>query len=91
MAYCRVTSLSVATCVDKSPHCGRWAIIGECTKNPGYMLTSCCVWCNHVKSTYSKTKYNFLILANTIAGRDNAAKFFVSLKQNNSEGFIGAP
>ena len=60
-------------------------------KNPGYMLTSCCVWCNHVKSTYSKTKYNFLILAKTIAGRDNAAKFFVSLKQNNSEGFIGAP
>ncbi|CAH3035928.1 unnamed protein product [Porites lobata] len=39
-----------ASCVDKSPSCGYWALIGECTKNPGYMLTSCCVWCNHMKT-----------------------------------------
>ena len=33
-------------------------------------------------------RWNFLLHA---AKKNNAAKFFVSLKQNNSEGFIGAP
>lgn len=56
----RVTSLSGASCVDKSPSCGYWALIGECTKNPGYMLTSCCVWCNHMKSTYPENEMHLL-------------------------------
>ena len=56
----RVTSLSGASCVDKSPSCGYWALIGECTKNPGYMLTSCCVWCNHMKSMYSENEMHLL-------------------------------
>ena len=33
-------------------------------------------------------RWNFLLHA---AKKNNAAKFFVSLKQTNSEGFIGAP
>ena len=33
-------------------------------------------------------RWNFLLHASK---KNNAAKFFVSLKQNNSEGFIGAP
>ena len=34
-------------------------------------------------------RWNFLLPA--AEKNNNAAKFFVSLKQNNSEGFIGAP
>ena len=34
-------------------------------------------------------RWNFLLHA--AKKNNNAAKFFVSLKQNNSEGFIGAP
>lgn len=28
-------------CVDKNSQCGGWAAIGECTKNPDYMLENC--------------------------------------------------
>ena len=34
-------------------------------------------------------RWNFVLHA--AKKNDNAAQFFVSLKQNNSEGFIGAP
>ena len=34
------------------------------------------------------SRWHFLLHA---AKNDNAAKYFVSLNQNNSEGFIGAP
>ncbi|CAH3035930.1 unnamed protein product, partial [Porites lobata] len=37
-----------ASCVDKSPYCGNWALRGECKKNPRYMEGNCCVWCNHI-------------------------------------------
>ena len=34
-------------------------------------------------------RWNFLL--HTAKKNNNTAKFFVSLKQNNSEGFIGSP
>jgi hypothetical protein len=33
------------TCVDSHAACKSWASAGECAKNPGYMLTSCCASC----------------------------------------------
>jgi hypothetical protein len=32
-------------CENKHPECQKWADIGECTANPGYMLVSCAVSC----------------------------------------------
>jgi ShK domain-like len=32
-------------CSDSNSNCKSWASSGECTKNPGYMLTSCCASC----------------------------------------------
>ena len=32
-------------CLDDHSYCGYWASIGECSKNPGYMLTYCRVSC----------------------------------------------
>ena len=39
-------------CSDKNKDCGYWAKIGECNKNPDYMLTSCEVSCGscHTKA-----------------------------------------
>ena len=33
------------TCRDSNSNCAGWARAGECSKNPGYMLTSCCASC----------------------------------------------
>ncbi len=33
------------TCRDSNSNCADWARAGECSKNPGYMLTSCCASC----------------------------------------------
>jgi hypothetical protein len=32
-------------CLDTNDQCAVWAARGECTNNPGYMLTSCCATC----------------------------------------------
>jgi hypothetical protein len=34
-----------STCQDTHPNCGYWAGVGECSRNPAYMLTSCCASC----------------------------------------------
>jgi len=34
------------SCRDSNSSCSSWARNGECTKNPGYMLTNCCASCN---------------------------------------------
>jgi hypothetical protein len=41
-------------CADQDERCGYWASIGECDKNPGYMLVSCqesCGTCPDSNST----------------------------------------
>jgi len=43
------------SCSDKNTNCAAWARRGECTKNPGYMLTSCCASCNGGGSTGGTT------------------------------------
>ncbi len=37
---------SGGTCRDSNANCSSWARRGECSKNPGYMLTNCCASCN---------------------------------------------
>jgi prolyl 4-hydroxylase len=32
-------------CLDGSPDCAAWAAVGECSKNPGFMLATCRVSC----------------------------------------------
>jgi len=34
------------SCTDRNANCSYWASRGECTKNPGYMLTNCCASCD---------------------------------------------
>lgn len=33
-------------CIDGDTRCAAWAAQGECTANPGFMLTSCRLSCN---------------------------------------------
>ncbi len=33
------------TCRDSNTSCAAWARSGECSRNPAYMLTSCCASC----------------------------------------------
>merc|ERR1712080_341974 len=42
------------TCVDDNTSCAGWAQIGECQKNPDYMLKSCRKSCNQCSTTSSK-------------------------------------
>jgi len=35
----------LGSCVDKHEKCGEWSQLGECTKNPGFMLYSCALSC----------------------------------------------
>jgi hypothetical protein len=34
------------TCQDTNNYCSYWASIGECSRNPGYMLPNCCASCS---------------------------------------------
>lgn len=36
--------------VDASLHCDKWALAGECEKNPEYMLAECSVACSEQKA-----------------------------------------
>jgi hypothetical protein len=38
------------TCTDSNQHCQYWASVGECSKNPNYMLTNCCSSCRSTGS-----------------------------------------
>mmetsp|Transcript_10722 Transcript_10722/g.16178 ORF Transcript_10722/g.16178 Transcript_10722/m.16178 type:complete len:514 (-) Transcript_10722:657-2198(-) len=40
-------------CVDETKECAYWAKIGECKKNPNYMLTSCAKSCNQCPSFFN--------------------------------------
>lgn len=40
-------------CIDGDDRCGEWSALGECTKNPAYMLSTCRKACNACKQ---KTK-----------------------------------
>lgn len=44
---CRVLTPTAAPgpCLDKHSHCAGWAQIGECQKNPAFMLSSCALSC----------------------------------------------
>ncbi len=42
---CNVCPSSSGSCTDSNSNCAGWARQGECSKNPGYMLTSCCASC----------------------------------------------
>ena len=37
-------------CIDGDDRCGEWAALGECTKNAGYMMTTCRKSCKACKS-----------------------------------------
>ena len=37
--------LNLSGCKDKHPSCPGWAQLGECGKNPAYMLDNCCRSC----------------------------------------------
>ena len=39
-----------ADCVDGDNRCGEWATLGECTKNAGYMMSTCRKSCEACKS-----------------------------------------
>src|SRR6056300_321953 len=36
----------LSVCEDKEQECGHWASLGECEKNPNYMLVNCPVSCD---------------------------------------------
>ncbi len=38
-------------CTDRNTHCAAWAKRGECSANPGYMLSNCCASCGSGGST----------------------------------------
>jgi glutathione peroxidase-family protein len=44
--------------VDTHDNCAYWASIGECTKNPGYMLTNCKKSCNVNSASDEKPPFN---------------------------------
>ncbi len=37
-------------CINGDDRCGEWSALGECTKNPGYMLAICRKSCNACKA-----------------------------------------
>ena len=65
----------MADCVDGSQNCAYWARLGECKKNPTFMLKTCkrsCGVCGNKKTmltttakTKVKTKGEFWIVYNT--------------------------
>ena len=40
-----------ASCDNSNPECASWAMIGECQKNPRFMLSSCALACKACKQT----------------------------------------
>ncbi len=42
---CKVCTTGGTTCTNSNANCAAWASQGECSKNPNYMLTSCCASC----------------------------------------------
>ena len=47
----------VGECADKNPECGRWAKMGECSKNKRFMLSSCsraCEVCDEKRNGCSR-------------------------------------
>ena len=42
-------------CIDGDTKCGEWAALGECTKNPGYMMSTCKKACKACKSKDKST------------------------------------
>ena len=42
----RLTVAGADNCVDNNDQCHGWASIGECEKNPNYMLNNCKLSCN---------------------------------------------
>ncbi len=50
--------------IDENMFCGYWAAVGECSRNPGYMLTRCKASCNRVSGSPTdkiNQVYNFPI------------------------------
>jgi len=43
-------------CEDKNENCTWWAEIGECEKNPGYLLQNCPKSCNYCRATLPKSQ-----------------------------------
>lgn len=64
-------NVDAADCFDKNPNCQYWALRGDCTKNPKFMMATCCMWCDKVKNLervlyfYCKDRnYNCIAWAN---------------------------
>ncbi|XP_022794884.1 uncharacterized protein LOC111333551 [Stylophora pistillata] len=48
---------SIEGCQDSNIHCSYWALLGECKKNPNYMLYNCRKSCNTCKSLGNFVKW----------------------------------
>jgi hypothetical protein len=67
--YCRMTTTTtttmatppIANCEDESQYCSYWASMGECSRNPSYMMAYCkrsCNACDRMTTTPSCTDAN---------------------------------
>jgi len=77
--------------IDENNFCGFWAAIGECSRNPDYMLNKCKASCNRIKgetSTHTDQVYNMdSCLPNNIKSnfcRDPSVRSLISSAQNMS-------
>jgi len=55
--HLKVVDEVVGECADKNPECGRWAKMGECSKNKRFMLSSCsraCEVCDEKRNGCSR-------------------------------------
>ncbi|XP_005088874.2 uncharacterized protein LOC101856539 [Aplysia californica] len=66
-----------APCEDASSYCSYWAKIGECERNPGFMVTTCKVSCNLCYQTESFTSKSYH-LAGTVSGARVEHEFCVN-------------
>jgi hypothetical protein len=77
--------------IDQNRYCGYWAYIGECSRNPGYMLYRCKASCNRVSGNTSNSVNHVLSFPqclyknlDTKICKDNSIKNILSSAQNVS-------
>ena len=69
--------MSFLDCVDENGNCQNWANVGECDKNPNYMLEKCKWSCNACASGNDWISFLLLILISTIERTSNIQNTFV--------------
>mmetsp|Transcript_10292 Transcript_10292/g.14768 ORF Transcript_10292/g.14768 Transcript_10292/m.14768 type:complete len:155 (+) Transcript_10292:91-555(+) len=83
------TLLTTDECVDQNEACYSWAEMGECEKNPGYMLTNCKLSCKQCTQNEKATKIVEQELGdnpterNMIANRQQEMMEYITLVQQN--------